>query len=526
MRAVELASILRAIGARLSVSGEELKVHAPRGALTPEIKRAIQDHRAELLGWFRVTPPSAPTPGPARQSYPLSHNQRQLWFEQQLRREASHYNVPIVMEIGSSATVERVEQTLQSVMARHAVLRARFPVRGDTPVMEIESEAPFALSIVDLPNGTGDAKRRALLEFLLRPFDLSEGPVFRACVVRGDNGGRTLAVSLHHIVADGWSMGILLTDFQRAYMALESGSPFPPIDPSPHSYGDFSIRQMESERRQGGGPLLESARAMLSRAPELALLYDYPRPEEPTHRGGICVASLSGAELDRLSAIARQCGVTVFTLFAAAYAVMLYHESGQEFFTIGTDVAGRDDPAWERVVGHFVNQIVMAVDLSGNPTLGESISRASSAFLRAHALRHIPFDMMVKGLREGGAERRPLFAVKIVMQPPLEDSLKLPGFRILEIRDGGCKFDLLLNIWFAGDGAQLAIEYSRDVFSDATGGRLLQELLDVLRSLRIDTLSERLFDLDERLSKTGPIRSRAPGCFSFSGPAAALGRTQ
>src|SRR6185436_3662492 len=109
MRAVELANMLRAIGARLSVSGEELKVHAPRGALTPEIKRAIQDHRAELLGWLRVTTPAAPTPGPARQSYPLSHNQRQLWFEQQLRREASHYNVPIIMGIGSSATIESVE---------------------------------------------------------------------------------------------------------------------------------------------------------------------------------------------------------------------------------------------------------------------------------------------------------------------------------------------------------------------------------------------------------------------------------
>jgi hypothetical protein len=514
------------MGAHLSVFGEELRVRAPRGALTPEIKRALQERRAELLGWLRETTPAAPTPGPARLAYPLSHNQRQLWFEQQLRHEASHYNVPIAMNIGPSANLENVAQALRSVIARHAVLRARFPVRGDTPVVEIESEAPFTLSVIDLPNGTGDVRRRTLLEFLLRPFDLSEGPVFRACVMRSDNGDRTLAVSLHHIVADGWSMGILLRDFQCAYIALASGSPLPPTEQSSLSYGDFSVWQMEPERRRELGSLLEAARARLSGVPALALPYDFPRPDEPTHRGGICSASLSGAELDRLSAVARQCGVTVFKLFAAAYAVTLHHESGQECFAIGTDVAGRDDPAWEEVVGHFVNQVVMAVDLSGNPTLGESIGRVSNAFVCAHALRHVPFDMLVKAVRERGWERRPLFAAKIVMQPTLEDSLKLPGFRMLEIRDGGCKFDLLLNLWLAEGGAQLAIEYSRDVFADATGGRLLQELLDVLRSMRVETLAERLLDLDERLSKTWHVRSRMSGRFCFPRPAAALARTQ
>lgn len=491
MTAVELVRVLKTMGAHLAMSGEYLRVRAPRGALTPEIRRAIEGRRGELLQWLRETTPAAPTPGKERLWYPLSHNQRQLWFEQQLRPDASHYNVPIAIDVGASAGLECIAQALRSSVARHALLRARFPVRGDTPVMEIGSAAAaFALSVVDLPNGTAEASRRALLDFMLRPFDLGEGPVFRACVLRRGARDRTLAVSVHHIVADGCSMGILLRDFQRAYLALGSGSPLPSPEPPSCSYGDFSIWQTGLERRADFAPMLDAARAMLSDVPALRLPYDFRRPDQPTHRGGVFTARLSATELERLSAAARQSGATVFVLLAAAYMLMLHHECGQDRFAIGTDVAGRDDPAWAEIVGHFVNQVVMAVDLSGNPTLGEVIGRASNAFLRAHALRHVPYDVLVKSVRQPNAERRPLFHAKIVMQPPVEDSWMPSGFRILEMRDGGCKFDLLLNAQVTPEGIQLAVEYSRDVFTDATGDRLARHLLDVLRSISVDTLSD------------------------------------
>ena len=507
----ELAIRLRRLGVHVSAMGDQLRVRGPRGSVTPELQQEIAHHRAALLRMIRGTTPPAARPVTAASVAPLSHNQRQLWFEQQLDPRASHYNVPVALAIEAPANIARLRQALGWLMRRHAGLRARFPVRGDAPAMDVAAEAALELLVVDVPAEPGDgAWERAVRAFVTRPFDLAEGPLFRACVVGRGGADWTLVISLHHIVADGWSMGILLKDFDRVHRALESGRPLDAAEEAGVSYEAFARWQAEPEYRAGLAPLVDAARARLTALAALRLPYDRPHRQRSARRGALVSARISVEDVKRLSEIARRSGVTLFVLVAAAYAVTLYCESGQERFALGTDESGRDDLRWDAVVGHFANQIVMAVDLSDNPTLEDVIGRTSRAMLDAYACRRIPFDVLVKAIRDGSVDRSPLFAAKIVMQPPLP--AVMPPFRVLDVHNGSCKFDLLLNVWTTADGATLAIEYDCDLFAHTTGARIVRRLVDVVESMREST-SERLLDLDARLSRADRERSRMPGRF-------------
>ena len=511
----QLLSALRKLGVQLSLHGDQLKLRGPHGFLTPALKQALELHRIELLQLLQA--PSRPSVGraPAEKSlYPLSHSQRQLWYEQQLDPGAIHYNVPVVIKLGASSSRCGIEQVLRSLLDRHAVLRARFLVCDDEPAMEIEPEPPtFLLPFVDLPAQASDLDlQETALDFIRHPFNLREEPPFRACLVRRGRRDSALVICIHHIAADGWSMGLLMRDFQHAYAAFAAGQPLPEHERATVGCGDFSIWQSEADKRRTMSPLVATATAALQDVPDLILTGDFRRAETPTYHGGLCTARLAPAEIDSLSSLARRCGTTLFSVFSAAFMMLLHHESGQIRFTLGTDVAGREDPVWEDVVGDFVHQIVMVADLSGNPSVEQIIERAASALLRAHSLREIPFDLLVKATRADRNSQAPLFRAKIVMQPPLPSHFEtLPEFEILNIHDGSCKFDLLLNIWLTDDGAGMAIEYSRDLFSDNTASRFTQHLSRLLQMMCDETQTLTLNAIEERLSHTelvGSLTSR------------------
>jgi len=304
-------------------------------------------------------------------------------------------------------------------------------------------------------------------------------------------------------------MGILLHDFEESYTPFSRGKPL-----------ELTVAALNNNQYSSGHSLLSpellaKARLMLQGVPDLYLSSGFKRPETFSHRGGLCTAQLARTELNELSVVAQSCGTTLFSVFSACFMMLLSYESSQRKFTVGTDVAGREEPGFEEVVGHFVNQIVMVADFSGDSSLKEIINRAASAFLQAHALREIPFDVLAKATREDRAADTPLFRAKIVMQPPMPNALaKLPGIELLNIHDGSCKFDLLLNAWLIDDGAGLAIEYSRDLFSDATGQRFMQHLLRLLQIMREKNLSLKFCEIEEQLLHAECAPSRKPRSFA------------
>jgi amino acid adenylation domain-containing protein len=495
----ELVIALRKSGVRVSLAGEQLRLQGPSGALTPDLKQCVAQYRAELLQLLRPGTAPGRTEGPT-----LSHNQQRLWFEQHVDPAAIHYNVPVVMRLGARVRVEAVAQALRAVVDSHAGLRMRFPVRDDRPSVEMMAgREAFALSIVDLPDPPADggerAREAATLACIRRPFDLTTGPLFRATLLRRPFSDAILAISFHHIVADGWSMGILMKDFQEAYEACVEGRPVRQRDRPTHGYADFVAWQRESERGRTFDPAIARAKALLSGLPDLRLPYDTLPLEQPTHRGGVCTARLSHVEVEGLATVATACRTTLFGLCVAAFAVVLSAEARQERFALGSDVAGRDDSDWEPIVGDFVNQIVLAIDLTGNPPLDAIVRRTSLAFQEAYAARAVPFDVLVKALRRSPTDRAPLFRAKVVMQPPMDATLRGPDFEILGVHNGTSKFELLLNVCVSDDAA-IAIEYSRDVFAESTASRILARVMRLLGRMRGDMLSRPLAEIVAQLS--------------------------
>jgi amino acid adenylation domain-containing protein len=417
-------------------------------------------------------PPLVPlTPEERAAGVPLSFAQRRLWFFDRLEPGSPLYNIHGVLRVTGPLDADRLERALGAVERRHESLRTVFAAPGDEPV-QIILPPRFTLRNVDLtglPAEEREARAWALAaEEAVRPFDLDRGPLWRAALLRLGEDDHRLLLTIHHVVSDGWSLGILLREVAALYE--QGGAALPPL---PVQYADWAVWQ----QRWLQGEVLESGlaawRGRLAGAPPLLELpTDRPRPAIQAFRGAYRTHLLPAGLATAAGALARREGATLFMVLLAAFQSLLARWSGQRDLVIGTPDAGRSRIEVEGLIGFFVNTLPLRVRFAGDPPFRELMANAREVALAAYAHREIPFERLVEDLApERDRGHAPLVQVVLSLQNTPDASHAFGGLTLTPLESGGersAKFDLLLAVEESADGLATVWEYDADLFDDAT----------------------------------------------------------
>ncbi|HSS51912.1 MAG TPA: amino acid adenylation domain-containing protein, partial [Thermoanaerobaculia bacterium] len=370
---------------------------------------------------------------------------------------------------------------LGEVVRRHEALRTVFAAPEGSPVQVIQPPAPFALSVVDLSRLP--ASRREATALALaggeagRPFDLARGPLLRGVLLRMAEDDHVVALTMHHIVSDGWSMGILVREVTALYAAMAEGRPSP-LPELPVQYADFAVWQHSWLH----GDLLESElsywrRQLATLPPLLELPTDRPRPAVQSFRGAARPVWLSAGLTRQLQALSRREGATLFMVLLAGFQALLARYSGQQELAVGTPAAGRGRVEIEGLIGFFVNTLVLRGDLSGEPSFRELLGRVRETALAAHTHQDVPFEKLVQELApERSLAHAPLFQVMFVLQNAPVASLEIQDLRLRPVSGVGttAKFDLTLSLEEQNGGLAGTVEHATDLFDATTIDRLLR----------------------------------------------------
>ncbi|MEW5927747.1 MAG: non-ribosomal peptide synthase/polyketide synthase [Gemmatimonadota bacterium] len=421
---------------------------------------------------------------------PLSFAQQRLWFIHQLEPGSAAYNMPFPLRVSGALALDALERALTAVVRRHESLRTVFPERDGEPVQLVAPAAPVRLPVVDL-RGLEAAAREAELERLAaaeawRPFDLAAGPLLRTAVVRLGEEETGILFTLHHVVSDGWSIGILSREVSALYRAFAGGGEAR-LPELPVQYADFAAWQ----RAWLSGGTLEREigwwRERLAGAPALLdLPTDRPRPAVPGDAAGLERLAVGAETAAALRALSRREGATLFMTLLAAWQLLLGRYAGQDDVAVGTPIAGRNRLETEGLIGLFVNTLVLRADLSGDPSFGGLLHRAREATLGAYQHQDVPFEKLVEEL---GVERSlvhtPLFQVLFGFQNNERAALELGRATTGGIADGlsAAKFDLSLNLAETDGGIEGSLSYRRELWDAGTAARLLDRFGHLLEEV-------------------------------------------
>ena len=352
---------------------------------------------------------------------PLSFAQQRLWFLDQLEPGSSFYNIPAAVRLHGVLNVAALERTLSEVVRRHEVLRTHFMAVDGEPVQVIEAAAPLQLEVLDLSALEEEAREAEVLRLAQleasRPFDLWRGPLLRVGLLRLGKEEHVALVTMHHIVSDGWSMGVFINEVATLYAAYVRGEESP-LEELPIQYADFAHWQRGWLQGEVLAAQLDYWRAELADAPTVIdLPIDKPRPPVQTYRGAYQPLQLSAALSAQLRDLSRRHGATLFMTLLAAFDLLLCRYAGQEQVLVGTPIANRNRSEIEGLIGFFVNTLVLRGDVRGNPSFSELLRRVRETALSAYAHQDLPFEKLVEELQpERDMSRSPLFQVMFVLQ--------------------------------------------------------------------------------------------------------------
>ncbi|MCP4657458.1 MAG: amino acid adenylation domain-containing protein, partial [bacterium] len=444
----------------------------------------------EFLEIPRRARPEAPTP--------LSFHQERLWVLDRLEPGSTVFNMPFPLRLEGEITV--LERSINEIVRRHESLRTTFPSRDGDPVQIISPPAEFRLSVVDLSR-LAEPARQAEAEALFHadaatPFDLERGPLYRATLLRLGTREHVLLQNLHHIISDGWSIGVLFRELAALLEAFTAGGPgaATPLVALPIQYADFALWQRERLR----GEFLEQQLAywreqLRGPLPRLELPTDRPRPGVQTYRGACVKHRLPAALRDELHALSREHGASLFITLLAAFKLLLHRYTGQDDIIVGTPIAGRQRLEVEGLIGYFLNSLALRTEVGGGMSFRGLAGRVREVVLGATAHQEVPFEKLLEELRpERHLNHTPIFQVMFNMLNLPIAELELPGLKIEEIANPEVmsKFDLTLYVHERDDEIYLDLVYNVDLFDRARMVEMLAQYAGLLEQITTDPEAE------------------------------------
>lgn len=435
--------------------------------------------------------------------YPLSFAQRRLWFLDQLDPGIPLYNIPTVMRYRHRLNVKALEKAYSEIVSRHKSLRTIFSTREGQPVQVITPASPQLLAVVDLselPSAEREHEAKHLAEReAVQPFDLSVGPLLRVSVICLGPEDHFILFTMHHIISDGWSMGVLVREVISLYEAFVTGQPSP-LTPLAIQYVDYAVWQKERMKGEAFERQVEYWKKALAGVGALEFPLDHPRASMQSFSGAIVTVEIGPEVTARLKELAQREESTLFMILMAAWQVLLMRYTGQEDIAVGTPIAGRTQAETDRLIGFFINMLVVRTDLTGAPSFRQLTRRVREVALAAFANQDVPFEKLVEELNpERDLRHTPLFQTVMVLQntPDAPDetaqaqNLQPIG---LDAEDGMAKFELMLSMMERFGQLWGVIQYKTGLFEAATIERLARHFEQLLGTIaanpdeRIDRL--------------------------------------
>ncbi|NJM65766.1 MAG: amino acid adenylation domain-containing protein [Acaryochloris sp. RU_4_1] len=418
-------------------------------------------------------------------TFPLSFAQQRLWFLEQVEPDTATYNIPAAVRLRGHLDIAALEQSINALIERHEVLRTTFTSLEGQPLQTIHPASPFPMTVTDLSTLDHPQLSEQLLATAQQPFDLAHGPLLRVELLRLEATDHVALFVMHHIVADGWSMGVLIREIGALYRAFRTGD-LVSLPELPIQYADFALWQQQWLQ----GSVLETKltywKQQLANLVPLQLPSDRPRETVSNSPGAAHSFYLSPQTSEALVTFSRQENVTLFMTLLTAFQILLHRHTQQEDIVVGTDVANRTDLAIEGLIGFFVNLLVLSTDLSGNPSVREALQRVRTVTLGAYAHQDVPFAKVVEALRpERQLKAIPLFQVLFVLQNAPMPPLELPGLMLeqLEVDSGAARFDIALFLTETEQGIKGVWRYNTQLFAADTIACLVSHFETLLGSL-------------------------------------------
>ncbi|MCK5056387.1 MAG: non-ribosomal peptide synthetase, partial [Candidatus Aminicenantes bacterium] len=473
-----LLTELRRLGVSLSVENENLRLKAPKGSLTAKLRAELSERKPELIAFLRKAEaatrqrPPALQPFPRQERMPLSFSQQRLWFLDQWEPGNPGLNIPGALSITGPLDVSILEKSLRLVVHRHESLRTTFGSGDGKPFQTIKPTVPVLLPLVDIaaltPNDREIHLRKLLTEQVHLRFDLNSGPLFHFLLIKRGKNEYIFLFIFHHIISDGWSIGLFTEELTTLYRAF-SGNKLSPLPELPVQYIDFALWQRDWLTGEVVERQLSYWKEQLGEnLPDLEFPTDFPRPAKQSGCGECHSIRLSQTLSERLTTLANKEQCTLFMVLLTGFYILLSRYSGQEDIVVGSPVAGRNWREVEGIFGFFLNSLALRTDLSGDPGFIELMDRVKTVTLGAYSHQDIPFEKLLEELApERDLSRTPIFQVFFNMINLPGGEIELPGLKIEDfpLPVMGTKFDFTIYASQQDKGILFNLVYSTDLFT-------------------------------------------------------------
>jgi amino acid adenylation domain-containing protein len=495
---VSLMLRLQNMGCRIWAEDDKLRIRTSKNALSSELKQEIQDRKADILTFLKAAKTqaviTAEIPALSADSPKLlSFAQQRLWLLAQLQGLSATYNMPIALQLNGNLNIDALHSSLADLLNRHESLRMYFPtVAGEPQIALLNLDEIKVLTVQDCREEAGEkflqsSKIQDLIDaHAQEPLDLNTGPLFKTKLLQLDQKKSVLVINMHHIISDGWSMGVFLRELWQVYTAY-SQDKTPNLAPLPIQYSDYAAWQ----RQWLQGEILEKQinywkNQLGDASPLLELPTDYPRPAQQSYRGDRYIYSFTPELTTAVNAFSQQQGVSLYMTLLATLSILLSRYSRQNDLCIGSPIANRTHSQTEGLIGFFVNTLVMRQQINPEQSFIEFLQQTRQTCLNAYAHQDIPFDVLVEKLRpERSMSYNPLFQVMFTLENNASPDLDLSGLdtELLGVKGAIAKFDLTLMVTESDNQFNCTWEYATDLFERVTIQRMAEHFEVLLKGI-------------------------------------------
>ena len=495
---VSLMLRLQNMGCRIWAEDDKLRIRTSKNALTAELKQEIQNNKVDILAFLKAAKTQAVSTSeiPALSADSpklLSFAQQRLWLLAQLQGSSATYNMPIALQLNGKLNIDALRSSLAYLLNRHESLRMYFPtVAGEPQIALLNLDEIKVLTVQDCREEAGEkflqsSKIQDLIDaHAQEPLDLNTGPLFKTKLLQLDQKKSVLVINMHHIISDGWSMGVFLRELWQVYTAY-SQDKTPNLAPLPIQYSDYAAWQ----RQWLQGEILEKQinywkNQLGDASPLLELPTDYPRPAQQSYRGDRYIYSFTPELTTAVNAFSQQQGVSLYMTLLATLSILLSRYSRQNDLCIGSPIANRTHSQTEGLIGFFVNTLVMRQQIKPEQSFIEFLQQTRQICLDAYAHQDVAFDVLVEKLHpERSMSYNPLFQVMLVLENNQSPDLDLSGLEmeLLGVKCAIAKFDLTLLITESDHQLNCSWEYATDLFARDTIQRMAEQFAVLLKGI-------------------------------------------